>query len=651
MPSPIRALPPEIVGRIAAGEVVERPAAAIKEMVENSMDAGASAITVEIRDGGITYFRVTDNGCGIPPSEVRMAFERHATSKLQSAEQLSHIVTLGFRGEALASIAAVAKVTLKTRVSGAESGVMAKVSGGVFEEITECACPEGTSITVEELFYNTPARLGFLKKPASEAGYVSDMIERMLLSSPKTAFRFINGGKQVYHSHGDGSLRSAVSVVYGRKIADALLPVSGIAGGMLVEGLLGVGENCRASRREQSFFINGRFVKSPLMSRALEVAVRERVMVGKFPMGVFSVTVPYENVDVNVHPNKLEVRFRSEDAVFKSLMSVFASSLAESGRAEEPPKLELSEPERISVKPAEASSTQNANVKISTDIPVLPLEADNEKNESIVTGRAKGKAFCDAAPPEAVTLPPVCSMESAARETYTSVLPPAPLTLPPVFSAERKAAEAPKPAPAESTQLELPAPKPRPRYKLIGTAFDTYILLEMDGQLLMIDQHAAHERMLYDRFMKAYDVKIISQRLLVSEIVELTGAEMAKLEEFQEAFAETGYDIDIFGTREARVNAVPQILGKSDNAAFLHDALAKMDETRQLKSAEERRSAIIQTACKHAVKGGDVLSITEIEELVSSALSEETMSSCPHGRPVMIALTRAELEKRFHRIQ
>ncbi|MDD2648232.1 MAG: DNA mismatch repair endonuclease MutL [Eubacteriales bacterium] len=653
MPNPIRALPPEVVGQIAAGEVVERPAAALKEMIENSMDAGASAVTVEIKDGGISYFRVTDNGSGIAPSDVRMAFERHATSKLQSAEQLSHIATLGFRGEALASIAAVARVTLKTRVSGAESGVMARVVGGVFEEITDCACPEGTSITVEDLFFNTPARLGFLKKPASEAAYVSDMVERMLLSSPKTAFRFINGGKQVYHSLGDGSLRSAAAVVYGRKTAGALLPVSGMAGGMIMEGLLGVGENCRASRREQSFYLNGRYVKSPLMSRALEVAVRERVMVGKFPMGVFMITVPYENVDVNVHPNKLEVRFRSEDAVFKSLMSMFASAIYESQKAEEPPKLVLSEPSETRVK-RETRENAADNIKISTDIPVLPLETAETPETPLKSGfadSAQNDGRGDTAPPRPVTLPPIGVSAPSAKEAFSSMFAPAPVTLPPVYSTHEAMGESRNRSAPAPALLDIPAPKPRPKYKLIGTAFDTYILLEMDGRLLMIDQHAAHERMLYDRFMKAYDVKVISQRLLVSEIVALSSSEMARLEECLPLLNDAGYDIDVFGEREVKVNAVPQVLGKADNAAFLHEVIGKMDETRQLKSQEERRSAIIQTACKHAIKGGDVLSITEIEELVSSALSEETAPSCPHGRPVMIVLTRSELEKRFHRIQ
>ena len=348
MAGKIQLLSDEVIGKIAAGEVVERPAAAIKELVENSLDAGASAVTVEIRDGGISYFRVTDNGSGIRGEDIRMAFERHATSKIRRTDDLFSIQTLGFRGEALASIAAVAHVTCTTRTKADQSGIKVQNNGGTIESIEEAACPEGTTFVVRDLFFNTPVRLKFLKKPVTEAGYVSDLMMRLILSRPDVSFRYISQGKTLYHSAGDGKLSSAVFSIYGREMLRSMHEVDGHQAGLILKGFVGVGESGRGSRNHQSFFINGRYMKSSILSAAVEAACRERVLSGKYPTCVLHLTMPYDTVDVNVHPNKLEVRFQNEAAVAEAVEAIVADALADKAPVEQPDVLRLTpEPRRF----------------------------------------------------------------------------------------------------------------------------------------------------------------------------------------------------------------------------------------------------------------------------------------------------------------
>ena len=323
----IRKLSSELIGKIAAGEVVERPASVVKELVENAIDAGATHVTVELRGGGIEYLRISDNGKGIPAGQIRLAFERHATSKLQTEAELYCIHTLGFRGEALASVAAVAKVTCTTKTADAEFGVRCQVEGGEFTDIRQAASPVGTTFVVEDLFYNTPVRRKFLKKPAVEAGLVSDYMLRLILSHPEIAFRFVSQGKTIYHSLGDGKLDSALFCLYGKDAFRQMIPVSGHQSGVVLKGFIGVGELSRGNRQQQSFFINGRFFRSGVLSRALENGCEGRVMIGKFPMCALFLEMPYQNVDVNVHPNKLEVRFQDESAVAEAVRKDDASAM------------------------------------------------------------------------------------------------------------------------------------------------------------------------------------------------------------------------------------------------------------------------------------------------------------------------------------
>lgn len=404
MSAKIRLLSDDVIGKIAAGEVVERPAAAIKEMVENSLDAGATAITVEIRDGGISYFRVTDNGTGIQQSEIRMAFERHATSKISTAQDLSAIQTLGFRGEALASIASVAHVTCTTRTKSDSSGIKIVNKGGKIESIEEAACPEGTTFVVRDLFFNTPVRLKFLKKPTTEAGYVSDLMMRLILSRPDVSFRYVSQGKVLYHSAGDGKLASAVFSIYGKE-SRSMREVAGHQGGVLLNGVVGVGDCARATRAHQSFFINGRYMKSSILSSAVESACREHLMQGRYPSCVLHLTMPFEMVDVNVHPNKLECRFQDDAALFAAIEAIVKDAFVEKNPLEQTPVMPLTQQQQPATAPVTVTKATVVNKVVEAAVPAQ------------VTAEAPKSAASSVAPPTKPSTQP----ESIKQETNKHV--------------------------------------------------------------------------------------------------------------------------------------------------------------------------------------------------------------------------------------
>lgn len=650
----IQLLADEVIGKIAAGEVVERPSAAIKELVENSLDAGASAVTVEIRDGGISYFRVTDNGSGIPSSDIRMAFERHATSKITKAQDLHSIATLGFRGEALASISAVSHVTCTTRTKNDPSGIKVQNDGGRITSIEEAACPEGTTFVVRDLFYNTPVRLKFLKKPATEAGFVSDLMMRLILSRPDVSFRYISQGKTLYHSAGDGKLESAVFSIYGSEMLRSMRKVEGNQSGVMVKGFVGIGESARGNRGHQSFFINGRYMKSNILSAAVESACRERVMIGKFPSCVLHLTMPYETVDVNVHPNKLEVRFQNETALFAAVEAIVQDALVERDALQRPAEIKLT-PEKPAAAPVQV--TRQA---------VTP-----EVNKPVATSRVEVQhtATAPSVQPKAPIpeLPNKVAMVTAVQpiRPVTPVAPP-PVMREPVRSWDdkppTKMENRPEPVPtekkpevgfkepeAEQVPSFLPdAPKPM---KLLGVAFNTFILVEYEDHLLMIDQHAVHERLLFDRLMKAYDQHEAGQELLIPMIVTVTRREQELLMENREMLERIGLEIEPFGDQEMAIRSIPMILGNPQAKDFLHEILEQLESERGTISMEKRRASILQLACKKAVKGGDALSEDEIRHLVTQMIDQKVTPTCPHGRPLVISLSHQELDKRFKRIQ
>ena len=660
---PIRILDAATVGRIAAGEVVERPASVVKELVENSLDAGATSVTVEIRDGGIGYMRVTDNGCGIEPGQVRLAFENHATSKLVTPEQLDDIRTLGFRGEALPSIAAVARVEMTTRAKAQEAGTRLNVEGGRNMIVREIGCPEGTTVIMRDLFFNIPVRRAFLRKAQYEAALVNDTVARMILGSPKISFRFINNGRTVYHSFGDGDLRHAVFAVYGRETAENMLEVDQSEGAMRIRGLVGVGEQAKATRAHEAFFINGRSVRCPLLSQALESVCRERVTIGMYPMCALHLTLAPGSVDVNVHPNKLEVRFRDEAATRIAVESMLRDALQGGSmlrlKAEKPATVE--EKHTVEQLPLPGMDGVVANT---TEVQNAQTEVVNQKTEvsDIAT-----KVVKDALPDDAFEALiqaerrrlGISPSGSELRETAFAPWPkrsPVPDVM--TFAgggtvpfAQMHAPMATKTPPAQPVeQLTLAQDKDSAPYRVIGVLFKTYILLECEDAFLLIDQHAAHERLRYDALAKAVEEGVASQRLLTPQIVRVSAREMTLVEENMDALTAAGYDISPIGDRDLQIRAVPHIHGHAELTPRFMDVISSLSGLGSA-ALEARRDEILQAACKGAVKAGDALSDSEIKALLSQMEASGAPPTCPHGRPVIKTFSRREIERMFRRIQ
>lgn len=650
----IHQLPPEVIGQIAAGEVVEKPAAAIKELVENSMDAGATAITVDIREGGIASFRVADNGSGIQPSDIRLAFARHATSKIRTAEDLYGVQSLGFRGEALASIAAVSKVTCQTRARGQEMGVMVRNEGGEIVDIQDSACPEGTTFTVKELFYNAPVRRKFLKKPAAETAAVSELMARLILSHPAVSFRFMADGKLVYFSAGDGKLDSAVLSVYGTDTLKLLTKIEGTMNGVSLSGFVGVGDAARGNRAHEHFFLNGRAMKSPLLSLAVENACRQRVTIGRFPMCVLHLTMPYENADVNVHPNKWEVRFQNEAAVRQAVETIVYEALEKTNEAPPIPPLYLA-PQAAAPAPAPAKIQVSEPVKPPEDAPA-PLKRPDSRLSAFTED---GALPTFAPPPPAqerrfAPPPPDERRETVLRDSGASLLPPRPQPQPQEAKPMPESPEAaPKETPQEAAQMEAAlveeAFQEKP-IRVLGVAFNTYIIMEYGDLLILSDQHAVHERLLYEKFMKETASAPASQAMLVPQIVKLSHAEYACYEENQETLLRAGFDLSPFGDGTVQLRGVPIILGQPQAEKCLLDALDELIANPSATPAD-RTSRVIQMACKHAVKGGERLPEESVKQLIRDVIEQKVTPTCPHGRPLMVQITRTELEKRFRRIQ
>lgn len=680
---PILRLNQELIGKIAAGEVVESPASAIKELVENSLDAGATCVTVEIRDGGISYLRVTDNGRGIRARDVRMAFERHATSKITNSDDLFALHTLGFRGEALASIAAVSKLTLTTKSIHEESGTRAINEGGEIKGITEAASPQGTTIVARELFYNTPVRLKFLKKPTTEAAKVAEIIARLILAHPDVSFRLIHNGKQIYASSGNGDLRSAVFSLYGRETASAMIPVKS-EGAVSVSGLVGIGLQARSNRARQTFIVNGRTIRSQILTQALEDGCRERVTIGHYPICVLNIDMPTAMVDVNVHPNKLEVRFSDEHLIYENVCGAVADSFSvsplksaphmtltrevpqttlrpsvvqvidtqtEEGieQAREQTKAEVQQPavRTINIKinpPQKETDTQKAEVAENRPTPQQQSEFTSfvtqyfggaALRESVVPGRQEtlGFAKLNDAPIEEKA-PQIEYKDEAAEQRFQS-------------SSVRTETEQQELLPKEENSTlgdELSG------YSMVGVAFDTYIILQNQKQLIMIDQHAAHERILYEKLMREIDAGVGSQLLMVAQVVHVTPQDAVKIETYREDIRAAGFDIEPFGDDAYQIRAVPNVLGIPQTKSAFLDMVDRLGELRVLSTAQKRRDAILQMACKKAVKGGDKLTMEEIKPLLADMLRTNAPPTCPHGRPLVVVLERTEIEKRFRRI-
>lgn len=690
---PIRILDAATVGRIAAGEVVERPSSVVKELMENSIDAGATSITVEIKGGGIDYLRVTDNGCGIEPGQVRLAFENHATSKIQNADQLHDIRTLGFRGEALPSIASVSKVEMTTRAKNQDTGMKLTIEGGENLQVREAGCPEGTTFIMKDLFFNLPVRRAFLKKPSYEGGLVSDAVARMILGNPGISMRFINNGTNVYHSFGDGKLRHAVFAVYGKNVAERMIEVDASEGGTRIYGLIGVGELAKSTRAHQMFFINGRSVRCALLTKALEEVCRTRVTIGMYPMCALNIVIPPTSVDVNVHPNKLEVRFRDEIQMRMAAERLLATAFEGERVLKMDPNAvgiktvdrvatvrEIVAPPAASVDPIGAAEA----IKAAPSAEKAPESAAKPVSETVSEKKISEPVAGIKTSPEKVQAEPVKKpvidkgeqvelfrrsidreMQKLSSKSYSGLAEGVSTVKPqkePVVSVTRE--NVPEVAPAKPVK-EIVPPKPIPAhdeikeekpaehdipYRVIGVLLKTYILIEANDSLLLIDQHAAHERLQYEKYMAQLEAGAASQQLLTPIVVHLSGREMALIQDNLDVLSDAGYDVEPFGEMDIQVRAVPYVLGRAElKPAFME----MINSLNKLKNAtiDARRAEVMQMACKSAIKAGDSLSDSEVKALINQMLETGAPPTCPHGRPVMKSISRRELEKMFKRIQ
>ena len=619
----IKVLPKEISELIAAGEVVERPASVIKELVENSIDAGADNITVEIQHGGITYMRITDNGCGIEKNDVPTAFLRHATSKIKNSGDLNAIGTLGFRGEALAAVSSVARVEMFTKPRDAAFGTHYEIEGGVEKLCEEAGCPDGTTIVIRDIFFNTPARMKFLKKDVSEANAAAAVVERIALSHPEIAFKLIRDGKQSLMTPGDGKINTAVYSVLGREFAGTLMEVDGGLDGIGVKGLTCKPVSCRPTRNYQFVFLNGRLIRSGTVTAAVEQAYKNSAMVGKFPGFVLYLTVPLNTVDVNVHPAKTEVRFSDERRIFDAVYSSVKNALA---RGDTRPEVKLHEPV---FNPFERMTTAEYKQQ-----PIMkPTVA-----EEIYKNRP---SLHNAYKPQEKTV--LRDANYNVSKTNNTVYIPERIINPPSM-----AEEAPQPQRTVSVDIMRDVEDERPPITLIGEAFLTYIIVQMGESVFMIDKHAAHERILFNRLKK--EQKTETQTLLTAVIVALTGDEYNAAISNTEALEKAGFEVEDFGNSSVRVSAVPASLTREDIPSVISELAGKLSKGKAPDS--ERLDDMYHTvACKAAIKAGSRTSPLEMQKLAERVLYSDDVMYCPHGRPVAFEIKRRELEKQFGRIQ
>ena len=637
----IQILPSHVADLIAAGEVVERPASAVKELVENAVDAGASKVVVEVSHGGMTFLRVTDDGRGIPAEQLPRAFLRHATSKLRTEYDLEAIGTLGFRGEALAAISAVSRMQVLSRTEQTPMGASLALEGGIPGQVEEAGCPLGTTMVVRDLFYNTPARLKFMKKDAAEGAAVFAAVQRLALSHPEVSFQFIRDGKQELLTPGDGKLESAVYAVLGRELALGLRPVQASGEEMSVSGFVSMPACCRNSRNWQFFFVNGRFIKSRLMMAALEEAYANQRMVGKFPACVLHLRTKLNAVDVNVHPAKTEVKFGAERQVFSAVYHAVLSAL----------EADRSRPAAVLDRPARHDTvTPNQTAFIPPAPAVHPPVV--QVHDSTYRPAPKAEPIPYTPPVKAAPAPmyrPV-SAPAPVRQAPVSVpaapeVKPAPVPVVPERKAEPAAAPSPVPAPAP-TEAAPSMPEIAP-WRVAGEVLNTYIIVEQGDRVFFIDKHAAHERMNFDR-MKAAGYTPMSQTLLVPAVCRLDPREEAALVEQLPLLEEFGFQAeDLNGALIVR--QAPDYLDVEDIPGTLSELAGKLLAGGRPDPAAARDELLHTMACKAAIKGGWKTSVSELERVVQAVMSGQ-VKYCPHGRPVAIELTKKELERQFKRI-
>ena len=672
----IQVLDQKTIDKIAAGEVVERPASVVKELVENSIDSGATAITVEIKEGGISLIRVTDNGCGIPAEQVPIAFLRHATSKITSIEDLLTVRSLGFRGEALSSIAAVGQVELITKTGDAMTGLRYEIHGGIEQNVEEIGCPEGTTFIVRNLFYNTPARRKFLKTAMTEGNYVSELVEQIAMSHPDISFKFVNNGQNKLSTSGNGSLKDILYHIYGRDIAANLLPIEAERNGMKISGYVAKPYISRGNRSFEHYFVNSRYIKSPIITKAIEEAYKTFVMIHKFPFVAIYLTVDSKLLDVNVHPRKMEMRYSRGDELYKFIFEEIRYVLLQKELIPE-------------VSQTAARKKADSEPPAAPSVPE-PFETNRRKQESVYSSEKKDNfqsfyGLQNETPPTVhekeaiyqatVTLEhasaPVVTAEHITSERITSGIEASSknpseknisVEQPSIESLEQTSAETGTPEPEVQSNIRkdqislfesgFMTEEARPKHRLIGQLFKTYWLIEYENNLFIMDQHAAHEKVMYEKLMKQYEKReILSQQIHPPLVISVNPVEQEALRKNMDFFEQMGFQIESFGGNEYMLRAVPlETYGLAAQDIFI-DFVDSLTEEGNHLNIDLFIYKIATMACKAAVKGNMKLSFAEADALIDQLLQLDNPYNCPHGRPTIIAMTETELEKKFRRIQ
>ena len=633
------------INKIAAGEVIERPASVVKELLENAIDAKATAVTVEIRDGGTSMIRVTDNGSGIPKDQISLAFLRHATSKIRAVEDLFTISSLGFRGEALASIAAVSQVELITKTNGSLTGFRYEIEGGAEKGLEEVGAPDGTTFIARNLFYNTPVRRKFLKSPATEGAYVADLVEKIALSHPDISLRFIQNNQNKLYTSGNHSLKDLVYTIYGREVAGNLLEVQGQEGEIRISGFAGKPLIGRGNRNYENYFINGRYIKSNIISKAIEDAYKPYLMQHKYPFTLLHFDIDQDFIDVNVHPTKMELRFKDGDLVYRAVFDAVSKALA---YRELIPQVSL-EKEKEKPKAEEKTGEKTARTP-------HPEPFEYQRRQAL--GETVKRELPEAGKPLERRGPePVLLREEPAARLYGAKAAPE-IAKPEVPKPELPKLEVPKPEPKKPAPVQMDLfeekfldPASRKRHRLIGQVFGTYWMVEYDGQLIIIDQHAAHEKVLYEKTMDAlktrrFDTQMISPPLILT----LNTNEALLLEQYMDSFTHLGFEIEPFGGNEFAVRGVPSNLLSIAKKELLMEMIDNLSQEGLAGEPDLICERVASMSCKAAVKGNHVMSQAEADALIDQLLKLKNPYHCPHGRPVMVSMTKYELEKKFKRI-
>ena len=636
------------IDKIAAGEVIERPSSIVKELVENAIDAKATAVTVEIKEGGISFIRITDNGCGIPKEEVPLAFLRHSTSKIRCVEDLSGISSLGFRGEALSSIAAISQVELITKTRESEFGTKYVIEGGQEKSLEDAGAPDGTTFLIHQIFYNTPARRKFLKTPMTEASHVNELMIRLALSHPEVSIQFINNGQKKLHTSGNGKLKDVIYHVFGRDIANNLLEVDERIDGIHLTGFIGKPLVSRGNRNYENYYINGRYVKSNIIAKAIEDAYKDFTMQHKYPFTVLHFKMDGQDLDVNVHPTKMELRFSNQQEVYNFVYHALKNALTEKEliprvelpEAKEVPKIPEPSIEKPMSLPNQRPSVEKPEIKDEAYFMKKMRERVESYHKQHSQAEVKDRTQIHREPMQIDRIREAANYARAQEKVEKSINPP-------------KKVE----SSMESTQLnffeeKLLSKKSMKEYKLIGQVFETYWLVEFQDQLYIIDQHAAHERILYEKTLRGMkDRNYTSQYLSPPIVLNLSMQEAELLRTHMDLFVGIGFEIEEFGGDSYAIRAVPDNLFSIAKKELLIEMLDNLSEEITSKEAPDMiAEKIASMSCKAAVKGNSRLSAAEVDTLIGELLELENPYHCPHGRPTIIAMTKRELEKKFKRI-